>query len=154
MIEEVLHPSNLMRASGRVISNRGSAGVDGMRVEELEVHIRSIRKELENSIRGSSYQPEAVLDVEIPKSSGKVRRPGIPRVIDRMLQQAAGQVLCTHYEMGFEDYSYGFRPNRNAQQTVLRSLSCINEGKSWIVDMDLENFFDEVDHRVLLQILY
>jgi group II intron reverse transcriptase/maturase len=154
MIEEVLHPSNLMRALGQVVSNKGSAGVDGMRVSELEVHFRTNRKELEHSVREGSYLPQAVLGVEIPKSNGKKRQLGIPSVLDRLLQQAVGQVLCNHYEMEFEDYSYGFRPNRNAQQAVLRSLSYINEGKNWIVDMDLKNFFDEVDHSLLLEILY
>jgi group II intron reverse transcriptase/maturase len=154
MIEEVLHPSNMMRAPGQVVSNRGSAGIDGMSVAGLEVHFRSIRKELERSVRAGSYLPQAVLGVEIPKSNGKKRQLGIPAVLDRLLQQAVGQVLCNHYEMEFEEYSYGFRPNRNAQQAVQRSLSYINEGNSWIVDMDLQNFFEEVDHSLLLQILY
>jgi retron-type reverse transcriptase len=154
MIEEVLHPSNMMRALGQVVSNKGSAGIDGMSVAGLEVHFRNNRRELERSVREGSYLPQALLGVEIPKSNGKKRRLGIPAVPDRLLQQAVGQVLCNHYEMEFEDYSYGFRPNRNAQQAVQRSLSYINEGNSWIVDMDLQNFFDEVDHRLLLQILY
>jgi group II intron reverse transcriptase/maturase len=154
MIEEVLHPSNLMRALKQVVSNRGSAGVDGMSVNELEGHFRLRRKELERSIRRGCYLPQAVLGVEISKPGGKVRRLGIPTVLDRLLRQAVGQVLCNHYEMEFEEYSYGFRPNRNAHQAVLRSQSYINSGRSRIVDMDPENFFDEVDHRILLQILY
>jgi group II intron reverse transcriptase/maturase len=154
MIEEVLHPSNLMRALGQVVSNKGSAGIDGMRVIELGDHFRAVRKDLERSVREGSYHPQAVLGVEIPKGNGKFRRLGIPTVLDRLLQQAVGQVLCNHYEMEFEEFSYGFRPNRNAQQAVQRSLSYINEGKSWIVDMDLQNFFDEVDHSLLLEILY
>jgi group II intron reverse transcriptase/maturase len=154
MIEEVLHPSNLMRALSQVVSNKGSAGIDGMSVNRLGEHFRAIRKEFESSVREGSYLPQAVLGVEIPKANGKKRQLGIPTVSDRLLQQAVGQVLCNHYEMEFEDYSYGFSPNRNARQAVLRSLSYINEGKSWITDMDLQNFFDEVDHSVLLQILY
>jgi group II intron reverse transcriptase/maturase len=154
MIEKVLHPLNLMRVLKQVVSNKGSAGVDGMSVSELKGSFRSRRKEVESMIRTGSYLPQAVLGVEIPKPGGKVRRLGIPTVLDRLLQQAVGQVLCNRYEMEFEEYSYGFRPNRNAQQAVLRSLPYINRGKSWIVDMDLENFFDEVDHRLLLQILY
>jgi group II intron reverse transcriptase/maturase len=154
MIEEVLHPSNLMRALGQVVSNKGSAGIDGMGVNGLSDHFRTVRKELETSVREGSYLPQAVPGVEIPKANGKKRQLGIPSVLDRLLQQAVAQVLCNHYEMEFEDYSYGFRPNRNAQQAVLRSLSYINEGKNWIVDMDLQNFFDEVDHSLLLEILY
>jgi group II intron reverse transcriptase/maturase len=154
MIEEILHPSNLMRACRQVVRNRGSAGVDGMGVGELYESFRSKRKEIEISIRGGKYQPSPILGIEIPKSGNKIRLLGVPTVIDRMLQQAAGQILCNHYEMEFEEYSYGFRPNRNAQQAVMRSLEYINGGNSWIVDMDLKTFFDEVDHCLLLQILY
>jgi hypothetical protein len=109
---------------------------------------------LESSVREGSYLPQALPGVEIPKANGKKRQPGIPTVSDRLLQQAVSQVLSNRYGMEFEDYSCGFRPNRNAQQAVLRSLSYINEGNNWIVDMDLQNFFDEVDHSLLLQILY
>lgn len=154
MIEEVLHPSNMMRACRQVERNKGSAGIDGMGVESLRAHFRLNRKELEHSMREGTYLPQPVLGVEIPKGGGKVRQLGIPTVLDRMLQQAVAQVLCNHYEMEFEDYSYGFRPNRNAQQAVRRSLEYVNSGYSWIVDMDLKTFFDEVDHCVLLEILY
>lgn len=154
MIEEVLHPSNLMRACRQVVRNKGSAGVDGMRVEELPDYFRSNRKEIESSLREGRYLPQPILGVEIPKSGGKTRLLGVPTVLDRMLQQAVGQILCNRYDMGFEDYSYGFRPNRNAHQAVNRALSYINEGNNWITDIDLKTFFDEVDHCLLLQILY
>lgn len=154
MIEEVLHPSNMMRACRQVVKNKGSAGIDGMGVESLYDFFRSNREELENSMREGRYLPQPVLGVEIPKGGGKVRQLGIPTVLDRMLQQAVAQILCNHFETEFGEYSYGFRPNKNAHQAVRRSLEYINSGYGRIVDMDLKTFFDEVDHCVLLQLLY
>lgn len=154
MIEEVLHPSNLMRACRQTVRNQGAAGVDGMKVDELYDYFRLNRKEIEASLRECRYLPQAIKGIEIPKEGGKTRLLGIPTVLDRMLQQAVGQVLCNHYDVEFYDYSYGFRPNRNANQAVLRALEYINSGLNWIVDIDLKSFFDEVDHCILLEILY
>ena len=154
MIEEVLHPSNMMRACYQVVRNKGCAGVDGMQADELHDCFRTNRERIVESLRNGTYLPQPVLGVEIPKSNGKTRLLGVPVVIDRMLQQAVGQVLCNHYDGSFSEYSYGFRPNRNARQAVLRALTYINDGNDYIVDMDLKNFFDEVDHCILLQILY
>jgi retron-type reverse transcriptase len=126
MIEEVLHLLNLMRVCRQVVSNKGSVGVDEKSVEELEVTFRAKHRELETSLRESSYVPEAVLEVEIPKACGKTRQLGIPTVLDRLLQQVVFQVLNTHYDANFEESSYGFRPRRNARQAVKRSLSYIN----------------------------
>ena len=154
MIESVLHPANLMRALRQVERNKGSSGVDGMKVEELHPYLQIHRQRIKTSIRESSYLPQPILGVEIPKSNGKKRLLGVPTVLDRMLQQAVGQVLCNHYDIGFEDNSYGFRPGRNAHQDVLRALEYINSGYACIVDIDLKTFFDEVEHCLLLQILY
>lgn len=154
MIEKVLNRRNMMRAYRQVVTNKGSAGVDGMPVGELYAYLTENREQLESVIRAGKYFPQPIRGVEIPKSNGKTRLLGVPTVIDRMLQQAVGQVLAVKFEMDFEDYSFGFRPNRNAQQAVLKSLEYINSGYQHIVDIDLKSFFDEVDHCILLQLLY
>jgi len=154
MIEQVLNRRNVMRAYRQVVSNKGSAGVDGMSVKELYNFLTNNRERIESELRQGKYLPQAILGVEIPKSNGKTRLLGIPTVIDRLLQQAVGQVIAIKFEMEFEDYSYGFRPNRNAQQAVLKAQEYINSGYQHIVDIDLKSFFDEVDHCILLQLLY
>lgn len=154
MLTEVLHPHNTMRACRQVVRNKGAAGIDGMTVDSLDDYFRTNRREIEDSLRAGNYLPQPILGVEIPKGNGGKRLLGVPTVLDRMLQQAVGQVLCSHFDFDFEDYSYGFRPNRNARQAVVCSLDYINSGLDYIVDMDLKNFFDEVDHCLLLQILY
>jgi len=153
MIEQVLNRRNIMRAYRQVVSNKGSIGVDGMSVKELYDHLTKNREQIESDIRTGKYQPQAIRGVEIPKSNGKVRLLGVPTVTDRMLQQAVAQVLAVKFEMGFEDYSYGFRPNKNAQKAVLKAQEYINSGYQHIVDIDLKGLFDEVDH-CLLQLLY
>lgn len=154
MIEEVLNRRNVMRAYRQVRSNKGSAGVDGMSVKELYEHLINNRHRIESELRKGTYLPQPILGVAIPKSNGKTRLLGIPTVTDRLLQQAVGQVIAMKFEMEFGDYSYGFRPNRNAQQAVLKAQEYINSGYQHIVDIDLKNFFDEVDHCILLQLLY
>ena len=154
MIEQVLNRRNVMRAYRQVVSNKGSAGVDGMSVKELYKYLSENRNCIETKLRNGTYLPQPILGVEIPKSNGKTRLLGIPTVADRLLQQAVGQVIAIRFEMEFEDNSYGFRPNRNAQQAVLKAQEYINSGYQHIVDIDLKNFFDEVDHCILLQLLY
>jgi RNA-directed DNA polymerase len=154
MIEQVLNRRNITLAYRQVLSNKGSAGVDGMTVQELYKYLSDNRERIESDICRGKYLPQAILGVAIPKSNGKTRLLGIPTVLDRLLQQAVGQVIAIKFEMEFEDYSYGFRPNRNAQQAVLKALEYINSGYRHIVDIDLKNFFDEVDHCILLQLLY
>jgi len=143
-----------MRAYRQVVSNDGSAGVDGMPVKELYAFLNKNRGQIEHEIRTGKYLPQPIRGKEIKKSNGKKRLLGIPTVVDRVLQQAVGQVLAIKFEMEFEDYSYGFRPNRNAQQAVLKAQQYINSGYHHIVDIDLKSFFDEVDHCLLLQLLY
>jgi RNA-directed DNA polymerase len=143
-----------MQAYRQVKSNEGIAGVDGMNVKELYDYLQKNREKIVSIIRENKYLPQTILGVEIPKDNNKVRLLGIPTVIDRMLQQAVGQILAIKYEMEFEDYSYGFRPNRNAQKAVLKAQDYINAGHRHIVDIDLKTFFDEVDHCLLLQMLY
>lgn len=154
MIEEVLNRQNMMRAYYQVKRNKGAAGVDGMMVGELYTYLTNNRESIETALRNGTYLPQSIRGLEIPKSNGKVRLLGIPTVVDRLLQQAVGQVLANRFEMEFEDYSYGFRPNRNAQQAVLKAQQYVNSGLQHIVDMDLKSFFDEVDHCILLQLLY
>ena len=154
MIEQVLNRRNMMRAYRQVAQNNGSGGIDGMPVNELYNWLTQNREQLERDIRGNQYLPQPILGVEIPKSKGKVRLLGIPAVIDRMLQQAVNQILTNKFEFTFEDFSYGFRPNRNAQQAVQKALQYINSGYQHIVDIDLKSFFDQVDHCLLLQLLY
>lgn len=154
MIEQVLNRMNLNRAYRQVVSNKGSAGVDGMTVNELYEYLSKNRELIEASIRQGKYQPQPILGVTIPKSNGKTRLLGIPTVSDRLLQQAVGQVIAIKFEVEFEDYSYGFRPNRNALQAVMKAHEYINSGEHHIVDIDLKSFFDEVDHCILLQLLY
>ena len=143
-----------MRAYRQVVSNKGSAGVDGMPVKELYAHLVKNREQIESDIRQGKYLPQPIRGVEIPKSNGKKRLLGVSTVTERVLQQAVAQVLAIKFEMEFEDYSYGFRPNRNAQQAVLKAQGYINDGYHHIVDIDLKSFFDEVDHCLVLQLLY
>ena len=154
MIERVLHPRNMQRALQQVIANKGSAGVDGMNVQELSDYLRKEKTRLYSSIKERCYLPQPILGVAIPKGNGKTRLLGIPTVTDRVLQQAVSQVLMPHYEKGFSVHSYGFRPNKNARQAVGKALEHIHEGYPFIVDIDLKTFFDEVDHCILLNLLY
>jgi len=154
MIEQVLNPINVKLAYRQVVKNKGSAGVDGMSVKELYDYLSKNRERIESELRKGTYLPQAILGVEIPKSNGKTRLLGIPTVTDRFLQQAVGQAIALKFEVDFEDYSYGFRPNKNAQKAVLKAKEYINSGLRHIVDIDLKSFFDEVDHCILLQLLY
>jgi group II intron reverse transcriptase/maturase len=154
MIEQVLNPNNLMRAYRQVYSNNGSAGMDGMQVKELYNYLTTNRERLKSKLREGTYLPQPTLGVRIPKRNGKTRLLGIPTVVDRFLQQAVGQAIGIRFEMEFDDCSYGFRPNRNANQALLKAQGYINSGYQYIVDIDLKNFFDEVDHCILLQLLF
>ena len=154
MIAEVLKRKNLHKAYRQVVRNGGAAGVDGMPTTELASHLEANRESVLKSILNHTYVPNAIKGVEIPKSNGKKRLLGVPTVEDRWLQQAVSQILMTRFELGFEPYSFGFRPKKNIHKAVTQSLEYINDGYRDIVDIDLKGFFDEVDHSVLLQLIY
>lgn len=125
-----------------------------MPVTELYNYLTKNRTQIELEMRQGKYKPHPILGLEIPKEKRKVRLLGVPTAIDRTLQQAVGQILANKFEVTFEDESYGFRPNKNAQQAVIKALHYINSGNHSIVDIDLRSFFDEVDYCLLLQLLY
>ena len=154
MIEEVLHPNNMMKALQSVVSNGGSAGVDGMGVKDLKAYYRENKTPLLSSLHSGTYLAQPILGIRIPKSNGKTRLLGVPTVLDRLLQQAVSQTIAVKFEPCFHANSYGFRPNKNAQQAVLKAKEYINAGYQHIVDMDLKSFFVEVDHCLLLQLLH
>ena len=137
MIEQILKGKNLRSALKQVVSNKGSAGVDGMTVKELPGYFKLNRKDLCEKIRSDQYFAQAIRGVEIPKENGKKRLLGIPTVVDRLLQQAVHQIISPKFEVEFTDRSYGFRPNRNAHQAILQAQKYIHEGYNYIVDIDL-----------------
>ena len=153
MSEYILTPDNLNRAYKQVKANKGSGGIDKMEVYQLLPYLREHKDEITESLQGGCYRPNPVRRVEIPKDNGKMRQLGIPTVVDRLVRQSIAQVLSLVYEPKFSDSSYGFRPRRSAQQAVLRAQEIINEGYGYCVDLDLEKFFDTVNHSKLIQIL-
>jgi len=154
MIEKILQPKNLTKAYHKVVSNKGSSGIDGMSVYELASYRDNNKIELMTHIVNRKYVPNAIRGVELPKSNGKTRLLGIPTVVDRWLQQAVSQQLASKFELEFAEQSYGFRPRRNIHKAVQQSLKHINDGYQDIVDIDLKSFFDEVQHYKLLQLIY
>ena len=150
LLEEVLERNNMLLALKRVISNKGSHGVDGMKIDELREHIKKHWDTIKAKILESKYNPSPVRRVEIPKVDGGVRLLGIPTVQDRLIQQAITQVLSRIYEPLFSNNSFGFRPRRGAKDAVTKSKQYINEGNRWVIDMDLEKFFDKVNHDILM----
>ena len=153
LLEAILDVNNMFDAQERVIKNRGSAGVDGMTVEELNDYLIKHYVELCESIRGGWYKPKPVKRVEIPKPDGGKRLLGVPTVIDRMVQQAMVQVLQPIFEQTFSDSSFGFRPKRNAHQAIKRAKKYYEEGYTSVVDLDLEKFFDTVNHDLLIKMV-
>ena len=154
LLEEILSKENLNEAYKRVYANKGASGVDSVSVEELHEHLRVHKAEVLESIRTRKYKPQPVRRVEIPKDNGKIRQLGIPTVVDRVIQQAISQVLTPIYEEQFSNSSYGFRPNRSCEMAVIKSLELLNDGYEWVVDIDLERFFDTVHHDRLMNILH
>lgn len=154
MIKQLTSKRNLNDAYWQVYRNKGTAGVDGLSVMELKSHLQNHSKQYIRQIEEETYQVAPILGVEIPKSNDKKRLLGIPTVVDRVFQQALHQVLQPVFEPDFQKHSYGFRPNRNAHQAIAQSLENINSGYQNIVDIDLKNFFDEVEHYILLELIY
>ncbi len=154
MIGQVLHPYNLQKALGQVIANKGGAGIDGKRTDGFADYFREHKASILQSIKDDTYLPKPILGVGIPKGNGRTRLLGIPTVTDRLLQQAVSQYLMPKYEHEFSVHSYGFRPHKNARQAVGKALEHIHGGYTFIVDIDLKTFFDEVDHCLLLNLLY
>lgn len=152
LMEQILSKENLNAAYLQVVRNKGAAGVDDMTVEELGAYLSENGESIREQLRTRKYKPQPVRRVEIPKPDGGVRNLGVPTVVDRFVQQAVAQVLTPIFEEQFHDHSYGFRPNRCAQQAVLKALEMMNDGHSWIVDIDLAKFFDTVDHDKLMTI--
>lgn len=154
MIKQVLERENLNSAYLRVFRNKGASGIDGIQVTELKSILSSQGTIHRRQIERESYQTSPILGIEIPKSNGGTRLLGIPTVVDRVYQQALNQVLQPIFEQDFQTHSYGFRPKRNTHQAVTQSLSNINDGYQDIIDIDLKSFFDEVEHYILLELIY
>ena len=150
LMEQVVERDNLVRALKRVRSNKGSAGIDGMRVEELPEYLRGNWERIRAELLAGNYQPSTVRRQEIPKSGGGVRQLGIPTVLDRFIQQAILQVLQPIFDPTFSEYSYGFRPGRRAHDAVCQAQRYVQSGRRWVVDVDLEKFFDRVNHDILM----
>lgn len=153
LIEKILSEENLQKAIRKVKKNKGAPGVDKMTVQEVEEWFNQYKEELISKILNKQYKPVPVKRVYIPKPNGKQRPLGIPTVVDRVIQQAMLQVLSEIYEPIFSDHSYGFRPNRSAHTAMEEVLGYLNDGYEWIVDLDIEKFFDTVNHDKLISIL-
>lgn len=149
-MEEVLRRETMLRAYQRIKSNGGAPGIDGMSVEQLGSHLVRHWEGIREELLAGRYRPAAVRSVEIAKPSGGMRRLGIPTVLDRVIQQALLQVLQPHFDATFSAESFGFRPGRNAHQAVLRARAHVAAGYRWVVDVDLKDFFDRVNHDVLM----
>lgn len=153
LIEKILSEENLQKAIRKVKKNKGAPGVDKMTVQEVEEWFNQYKEELISKILNKQYKPMSVKRVYIPKPNGKQRPLGIPTVVDRVIQQAMLQVLSEIYEPIFSDHSYGFRSNRSAHMAMEEVLGYLNDGYEWIVDLDIEKFFDTVNHDKLISIL-
>ena len=153
LMEKILSQENLEMAIRKVKQNKGAPGIDRMTVQEIEYWFEKYQDELITKIMNKQYRPMPVQRVYIPKPNGKQRPLGIPTVIDRVIQQAIAQVLSTIYEPIFSEHSFGFRPRRSAHMAMEEVLYYLNEGYEWIVDLDIEKFFDTVNHDKLISIL-
>lgn len=153
LLEKVLDDKNLFEAYKQVYKNRGASGIDGITVDELGKYMYLHKEEIKKQIRARKYKPSPVRRVYIPKENGDKRGLGIPTVVDRLIQQAIVQVLSPIYEEQFSETSYGFRPNRSCEMAIIKLLEYFNDGYTWIVDIDLQKFFDTVCHDKLISII-
>ena len=153
LLEKILDDKNLFKAYKQVYKNKGASGIDGVTVEELGSYMYKHKEEIKEQIRTRKYKPSPVRRVYIPKDNGDKRKLGIPTVVDRVIQQAIVQILSPIYEEQFSNNSYGFRPNRSCEMAIIKLLEYFNDGYAWIVDIDLEKFFDTVCHDKLISII-
>ena len=153
LLNELLSDDNLKIAKQRIKKNKGASGIDGMEVKELDEYLSKHLDEIKEQIRKKKYSPKPVKRVEIPKPDGSVRNLGVPTVVDRFVQQAIAQVLTPIYEPKFSESSYGFRPNRCCEMAILKALEFMNDGYQWVVDIDLEKFFDNVNHDKMISLI-
>ena len=154
LLEEILSKENMKQAYKRVVANKGASGVDGITTDEVKQYLIENWQEIREQIRNRKYKPQPVRRVEIPKPSGGVRNLGIPSVVDRIIEQAIAQKLTPICEPLFSEYSYGFRAKRRAQQAVVKLLEYLNDGYTYIVDIDLEKFFDNVPQDKLMYLVH
>lgn len=153
LMEAIISRGNMMAAYYRVMRNKGAPGVDDMLVGDLKAHLQETWPHIREELLAGRYVPQPVLKVEIPKPGGGRRMLGIPTVIDRLIQQAVHQVLSPMFDPDFSDHSYGFRPGRSAHQAIKAARQYVEEGRRWVVDIDLEKFFDRVNHDILLSLV-
>jgi len=153
LIDRILSDENIKAAIHAVKSNKGAPGIDKMPVDALELYFAEHGEEIKAQIRAKRYQPQPVRRVYIPKTNGKLRPLGIPTVVDRVIQQAIAQILSRGYERYFSEYSHGFRPNRSCHTAMEQALAYLNSGYEWVVDLDIEKYFDTVNHDKLISIL-
>ena len=153
LIEQILSQGNLKEAIRRVKINKGAPGVDNKTVDELDGYFKKHQAEIKDAIMKMKYRPQAVRRVYIPKANGKKRPLGIPTVVDRVVQQAIAQVLMRIYDSHFSEHSYGFRPNRSAHDAIEQVLEYLDEGYQWVIDLDIEKYFDTVNYDKLISII-
>ena len=154
LLKKIIRKGNMYEAFKRVKKNKGSHGIDGLTIDELQSHLEVNGVKLQQNLLDGTYEPLPVRRVEIPKDNGKKRLLGIPTIVDRVVQQAIAQVLSPIFEKTFSDNSFGFRPNRSAHDAVKRCQEYMNEGYTWLVDIDLASYFDTVNHDILIGLIY
>ena len=150
LMEEVLSRQNMLKALRRVEKNKGAPGIDNLKVESLRLYLSQNWLSIRRELLQVGYKPQPVLRVEIPKPNGGKRLLGIPTVIDRLIQQALLQILTGIFDPGFSPFSFGFRPNRKAHDAIIKAKQYLEEGYQWVVDLDIEKFFDHINHDMLM----